>query len=71
MADLAELRTRLEKLKSNRAAGVHRVGEEDQFVEYRRDSEIAAAITALEAEIARKEGRGSARSIVIRSNKGW
>ena len=71
MADLSALRARLDDLKHKRSSGVRSVEEDGRRVEYRKDPEFAAAIAALENEIAQLEGRGSARSFVIRSNKGW
>lgn len=40
-------------------------------VTYKRDSEMAAAITDLEAKLAEVEGRLAPRTMQIYSSKGW
>ena len=71
---LFELSDRLEALRKARASGVRRVEFEARngvrrLVEYRSDSEIAAAIADLERQIAQL--RGSRKSVLyINSSKG-
>jgi len=52
MATLAELQADLDALRRIRNAGVSRVRYDDKETTYRTDSELAAAIQSLEAQIA-------------------
>ncbi len=77
MADVAELQTRLEKLRKARSSGVSRFTYTRQGVErtiyYKTDSEMLAAISALESEIAAIQGATRVRNVVVRTapQKGW
>lgn len=72
MADLPTLLADLENLKRVRRTGAREV----QYSDGRRssfgtDKELATAIAATEAEIARAQGAGGTRNVVVRSSKGW
>jgi hypothetical protein len=71
--DLANLQGQLEKLRKARAAGVRKVsygnGPVSREVEYRSDSELAAAIADLEKQIAGVQGRRITR-VRVTSSKG-
>ena len=75
MATLEQLLADLDALKAVRRSGELRIkhvgvkGSEDEVV-YRSDAELAAAIAALETEIAALQGTPAVRSINVRS-KGW
>ena len=56
-------------LKAARRSGERRVQMENFSVEYKSDSEMAAAIAATEAEIA--GAQGAPRRVTIRTSKGW
>lgn len=56
MAALNDLLIRLEALKKARSNGLRSVEYSGQRVEYKSDSEIAAAITAVEKDIADAQG---------------
>lgn len=75
MASVDELRGDLEKLKAARRSGARVItfgsGASMRTVEYRRDSDLAAAIAATEAEIAAVTGSRPARGFVVRGEKGW
>ena len=73
MTDIATLQTQLDALKKARASGTSRVAIANGMdVQYKSDAEMAAAIGALEAEIARASGSSEPpRNVVIRSSKGW
>jgi hypothetical protein len=67
---LPDLMASLDALKAARRSGQRRVRIEGFETEWRDDSEMARAITALESEIARTQGSTPIRNINIRS-KGW
>lgn len=72
MADLATLQARLEELKAARGAEKrirHKGPNEESEVEYKSDSELAAAIAAVEAEIASLSGPPT--RIIYPRYKGW
>ena len=71
MVDLTELKQRREDLLRNRTDGVARTKFGEDEVEYRSDSEIAAALASLDREIAALEGRQSVQTINFRSKRGW
>jgi len=71
MVDLAELKQRRDDLRRTRADGVARAKFGDDEIEYRSDSEIAAALASLDREIAALEGRQSVQTINFRSKRGW
>ena len=71
MPTLSELETRLETLKAQRASGIARVTYDGKTVEYRGDSEIAAAICDIEAEISKEQGITPVRNIRFRTSKGY
>lgn len=70
MATIEELRARREKLVTMRTAGTASVRDGDRSVSFRSDAEIAAAIAALDAEIAALEGRMPVRQVRIWADKG-
>lgn len=69
MATLAELQAELDALRRIRNAGTARVRTEDREVTYRTDSELAAAMQSLEAQIAAQQAT-SVRSVRFVSTKG-
>ncbi len=71
MTDITELQTRLEALKTQRASGIARVSYDGKTVEYRGDSEIAAAIRDIEAEISKEQGITPVRHIRFSTSKGY
>lgn len=75
MADLTELRARRESLLKARASGLARVSikspHSEETIEYRSDSEIAAALASIEREIAGLEGREGVQIVNFRSKRGW
>ena len=71
MTDTTELQTRLEALKAQRASGIARVTYDGKTVEYRGDSEIAAAIRDIEAEIGKLNGETPVRQIRFNTSKGY
>lgn len=68
MATLTQLRRQLDDLKAARATGARAIEFQGRRVEYKSDSEMAAAIAALEAEI---DGKPRMKNFVVRSTKGW
>ena len=75
ISDVDELRSALSALRSARYGGVrkvrfHSAGEERE-TEFKSDAEMAAAILALERDIALLEGTSSNRTVIVRSSKGW
>lgn len=68
---LIELEKQLTALQGLRAEGVLETRFGDDWVRFKSDRELKAAITDIQAEIARLQGRAPAQSFVIRSNKGW
>ena len=73
--DVDELRAKLTALRSARYGGVrkvrfHNAGEERE-TEFKSDAEMAAAVLALERDIALLEGTSSTRTLIVRSSKGW
>lgn len=58
---LSEMKELLKDLKTARYSGTLRVKFLDRDVQYKSDSEMAAAISALEAEIAKAEGKAKPR----------
>jgi hypothetical protein len=72
MTDIAALQSQLDALRAARANGMLRVTIANGMdVTYKSDSELSAAIGALQAEIERATGTGPPRNVVVRSNKGW
>lgn len=70
-----QLRANLTALKAARYGGVrkvrfHNAGEERE-TEFKSDAEMAAAILALERDIAFLEGAPGTRTMIVRSSKGW
>jgi hypothetical protein len=51
MSDLAQLTSRLEALRAARASGLRKIKHGEREVEYRSDSELAAAIADLERQV--------------------
>ncbi len=68
MTTLAQRQAQLDALKTARATGARSIQFAERKIEYKSDREMAAAISALEAEIA---GQPRAKNIVVRSTKGW
>ncbi|MFK8251965.1 phage head-tail joining protein [Ancylobacter terrae] len=71
MADIATLREWLDALREARASGVRRAEFRDRTVEYKSDTEMAAAIRDLESQIAAAEGRPGIKFHTITMNRGW
>ena len=71
MPTLTELETRLEALKAQRASGIARVSYDGKTVEYRGDTEIAAAIRDIEAEMNKAQGITPVRQIRFKTSKGY
>ena len=70
MVPLFALENALSRAWEARGNAVRRfVDQNGEMVEYRSDAELAAAIRALESEIARRCGR-SPRAFVFRTSKG-
>lgn len=69
MADIADMKAQLAKLRAKRADGVAGYEIDGMSTTFRRDSEIAAAIRDLEARIASAEGT-AIRKVRITSSKG-
>ncbi len=74
MSTLDDLNSRLEALRLARSSGVRAVefqnGEHRQHVEYKTDAEMAAAIAAIESEIAGASG-ARVRNVIVRNSGGW
>ncbi|WP_439579338.1 phage head-tail joining protein [Elioraea sp.] len=70
MPTLSDLIAQREKLLRMRAAGTASVRDGDRSVAFRSDAELAAAIAALDGEIAALEGRPPVRQIRIWADKG-
>lgn len=70
MATLAELKTARDQLLRQRHSGVARVTFGAKTVQYRDDSEIAAALHDLERSIAAEEGTRPVRQIRTYATKG-
>lgn len=71
MAETLEaLQTRLERLHSAREGGVRSVRYNDEEVNYKTDTEMAAAIDALERRIGALQGKRPVRIVYINSSKG-
>lgn len=75
MTSIDELRLEIGALKKARRSGARRVlygsGASQREVEYRSDRELAAAIAAAEAELARATGARPVMAVLVRSTKGW
>ncbi|MGK9052125.1 phage head-tail joining protein [Neorhizobium petrolearium] len=70
MATLAQLKAWRDALFAARLQGVRRVRDQNgEEVEYRSDSEMAAALRAVDAEIARLKRRPPS-TILFRTSKG-
>ena len=70
MADVAILQAARSRLWEARGAGIRRFRDQNgEEVEYQSDAAMAAAIRALDAEIARLAGT-SPRTITFRTSKG-
>ncbi|HSI42123.1 MAG TPA: hypothetical protein VLA00_16385 [Xanthobacteraceae bacterium] len=70
MADVATMQEWLDALREARASGVRRAEFRDRTVEYKSDTEMAAAIRDLEMQIARASGTEPARVTYLRTSKG-
>lgn len=64
------LRSMRDELIEARAKGVRAVQFGEDRVEYRSDSEMAAALAAVDAELAKIAGRGSRRTFYPSTSKG-
>ena len=71
MATVAELETRLEALKAQRAIAVARVSYDGRTVEYRGTAEIACAIADLQKELQTLQGEAPVRQIRVYTSKGY
>jgi hypothetical protein len=67
VTDLAALRLQLDKLYRCRATGARRIEIGERRVEYRSHAELAQAISAIEAEIAKLENTPVVRNVVVRA----
>ena len=70
MATIAEMQVRLDSLLQLRSDGVRKAGFGDDQVEFRSDSELAAAIADLERRIA-AETTPRSRMIYPKVSKGY
>lgn len=70
MPTLSDLIAQRDNLVKMRAAGTASVRDGDRSVAFRSDAELAAAIAALDAQIATLEGRPPVRQIRIWADKG-
>lgn len=70
MATLAELRDRLETLRSLRADGAQEITFGEERVVFRADAELASAIDDLERQIAAASGASPVRMIRFATSKG-
>jgi len=72
---LDDLKAELAGLQKARRSGaltvVYKANGTERSITYRRDSELQAAIAALQAEIDALELRGAPRNIVVRGRRGW
>jgi hypothetical protein len=65
------LKNTRERLQDARFQGVTTFKDQNgELVTYKTDAEMAAALKALDAEIARLEGRAPASTILFRTSKG-
>lgn len=71
MTDLATMQEQLTELRAARASGVRRAEFRDRTVEYRSDTELAAAIRDLETRIAAAQGQPVVSVIRPRSARNW
>lgn len=69
MATLADLEAQLATLRKHRANGIRSVEYAGHRVEYKTDSEMAAAIADVERQIAALQG-GRVTTVLIHSSKG-
>jgi hypothetical protein len=70
LTDIATLQQRLETLREARASTAVRVHIEDREVWSKSDAELAAAITAVQQEIA-DTAAPVKRNVVVRATRGW
>lgn len=70
MATLAELQTRLDNLRANRAEGVREIVDGSHRVVFRDDAEMASAIADLERQIASASGSPPVRMVRFSTSKG-
>lgn len=70
MTTLTELRERLARLRTSRAAGVREVQNADERVVFQNDRDLGAAIADLERQIADLEGR-RVHTVRVGSSKGF
>jgi hypothetical protein len=71
MVTVAELEARLEALRVQRDSAVARVSYDGRSVEYRGAAEIARAITELERELQKMQGKAPVRQIRVHTSKGY
>jgi hypothetical protein len=70
LTDIATLQQRLETLREARASTAVRVEIEDRALWLKTDAELAAAITAVQQEIADASAPVK-RNVVVRGLRGW
>ena len=68
---VSDLQAARDRLVEARATGLTMlVDQNGERIEYKTDAQMAAALAALDAEIARLTGRPAPRAIVFRTSKG-
>ena len=71
--DVGLIQLELERLRSIRSGGTRMVQEGENRLEHRSDSELVAAISALESELREASGATTVRNVTVRTApmKGW
>lgn len=70
MATLSELQARKEALEKARASGARSVSHGDKRTDFRSDAEMAAALAALDRQIAAAQGTKRTRQVRFYTNRG-
>lgn len=71
MPTVAELQTRLDALQKSRAAGTRSVRFGDHQIDYKSDSEMAAAVADVKQQILLGSGTGLVHTVRVSSSKGF
>lgn len=71
MANVATLIVEREALRASRARGTQQVDVDGRRVVYRSDAEMAAAIAALDRDIAAASSPGPAKEVRFRTRSGY